>query len=322
MQCPRCEAALPDDDLFCESCGTRLSSIAEPAVCACGAAASEIDEDGFCSRCGHRARRPASDRMETALSPVYAAVSDRGLKHARNEDRFGIEEGGGGYACVVCDGVSSSRESELAASAVAGKVAESLARALKNGAISNREAIMRRAIAAGEAALAAHPARDAEDNPPSTTVVAAFVADGLATFGWVGDSRAYWIGTDGARQLTSDHSWVNTVVAAGELTAEEAEKSPQAHAITRWLGADAGENSAADTAQFTIPGAGILLLCTDGLWNYAATPAEMARIVHDAAGDGQEALAVARKLIEFGIAQGGHDNITAIVLRYEPRKGN
>lgn len=322
MQCPHCEAALPDDDLFCESCGARLSSTVEPAVCGCGAPASEIDEDGFCSRCGHRARRPASDRIESALSPVYAAVSDRGVKHARNEDRFGIEEGGGGYACVVCDGVSSSRESELASSAVAEKVAQLLARALKNGAISDGEAIMRRAIAAGEAALAASPARDEGENPPSTTVVAAFVANGLATFGWVGDSRAYWIGPDGARQLTSDHSWVNSVVASGEMTAEEAKKSPQAHAITRWLGADAGENSAPDTAQFPIPGAGILLLCTDGLWNYAATPAEMARVLHEAAGDGQDALAVARKLIEFAIAQGGQDNITAIVLRFEPRNGN
>ena len=48
----------------------------------------------------------------------------------------------------------------------------------------------------------------------------------------------------------------------------------------------------------------------------------MARIVHEAAGDGEEALAVARKLIEFAIAQGGQDNITAIVLRCEPGQVN
>jgi serine/threonine protein phosphatase PrpC len=320
MQCPCCAAALPDDDMFCETCGAPLSPGAAPAapsVCACGAPASEIDEDGFCSRCGHRARRPATDRIETALSPVCAAVSDRGLKHARNEDRFGIHQAGSGYAFVVCDGVSSSRESELASSAVAALVSESLAGALQNGGISDAEATVRQAIGAGEAGLAAHPARDAQDNPPSTTVVAALVADGHATVGWVGDSRAYWIGPSGAQQLTSDHSWMNAVVSAGEMTAEEAEKAPQAHAITRWLGADAGENAAADTARFPVTAPGVLLLCTDGLWNYAAAPEAMAHIVHEANGHGGDALAVARNLIAFAIAQGGQDNITAIVLRCE-----
>jgi serine/threonine protein phosphatase PrpC len=325
MQCPRCAAALPDDDLFCETCGVRLGPSgelpAEPAVCACGAPASEIDDDGFCSRCGHRARRPATDHIETVLSPVFAAVSDRGLKHSRNEDRFGIRQNSG-CACVVCDGVSSSRESELASSAVSETVADVLHAALQKGTISDTEAAMRRAIAAGEATLAAHPAHDANDNPPSTTVVAALVADETVTVGWVGDSRAYWIGAEGARQLTSDHSWMNAVVSAGEMTVEEAEKSPQAHAITRWLGADAGENSAADTAQFRIPGPGILLLCTDGLWNYAASPEAMARLVQEADGAGEDALAVARKLIEFAITQGGQDNITAIVLRWKPRETN
>jgi serine/threonine protein phosphatase PrpC len=111
---------------------------------------------------------------------------------------------------------------------------------------------------------------------------------------------------------------MNAVVSAGEMSAEEAEKSPQAHAITHWLGADAGENSAADTARFLIPQPGLLLLCTDGLWNYAAAPGAMAQAVKEANENGADALAVARRLIEFAIERGGHDNITAIVLRWEP----
>jgi serine/threonine protein phosphatase PrpC len=318
MQCPLCAEALPDDDVFCETCGARIGSAGVPAVCACGAPESEIDEDGFCMRCGHRARCPAADHMETQLSAVCAAVSDRGLRHDRNEDRFAIHEAGGGYALVVCDGVSASRESELASSAVSERVSECLAGVLKQGGIADAEAAMRGAVAAGEASLTALPARGADDNPPSTTLVAALVADGHVTVGWVGDSRAYWIGADGeARQLTSDHSWMNEVVSAGEMTLEAAAKSPQAHAITHWLGADAGENAAADAARFALTEPGILLLCTDGLWNYAQPPEEMARIVREATGSGRDPLAAARHLIEFAIAQGGQDNITAIVLRWE-----
>ena len=54
--------------------------------------------------------------------------------------------------------------------------------------------------------------------------------------GWLGDSRAYYIGPDASRQLTHDHSWVNEIVAAGRMTRAEAETAPLAHAITRSVG--------------------------------------------------------------------------------------
>jgi serine/threonine protein phosphatase PrpC len=257
--------------------------------------------------------------MEAVLSPTCAAVSDRGLKHSRNEDCFSIQQSSGGYALVVCDGVSESRQSELASEAVSREVSELLANALNSGALADTEVIMRRAIAAGEASLAEHTARHEGDNPPSTTVVAALVEDSHVTVGWVGDSRAYWICADGARQLTVDHSWLNEVVASGEMPLEEAATSPKAHVITHWLGADAGENSQSDTARFPITAPGILLLCSDGLWNYAPIQEEMAKVVHAANGD---ALAVARSLIEFAIKQGGHDNVTAVVLKWEPEIKN
>jgi serine/threonine protein phosphatase PrpC len=158
--------------------------------------------------------------------------------------------------------------------------------------------------------LATLPAANTLDNPPSTTIVAAMVVDGTATLGWVGDSRAYWIADGTGRQLTSDHSWMNSVVSAGEMTPEQAARDPQAHAITRWLGADAGENSRADILHFPISAPGCLLLCTDGLWNYAPDPRQLAQLIQ-----APDALAAARSLVEFAIAQGGHDNITAILLR-------
>jgi serine/threonine protein phosphatase PrpC len=224
----------------------------------------------------------------------------------------------GDYVLVVCDGVSASRDSELASSAVAERVLESLAGVLGNAVTENWEEAMRGAISAGKAALAGYPARDANDNPPSTTVVAAVAAQGQVTVGWVGDSRAYWISEDGARQLTRDHSWMNSVVEAGEMSLEDAAKHPQAHAITRWLGADAGENSAPDTARFSIAPPGVLLLCTDGLWNYAAPPEAMAQLFRQSNGNSADALTVSRNLIQYAIAQGGQDNITAVVLQQSP----
>ncbi len=306
MQCSNCQEPMPEDDAFCETCGSALS--ATPAAspgCPCGAGAEEIGEDGYCQQCGRRAHGAASDHVETELSPDFAAVSDKGLRHARNEDRFAIRGADGRFALVVCDGVSGSRESEEASASAAESVAGDIAAGFD----------ITEAISAAQESLAARWSRRSAEGTPSTTIVAAVVEGGVARIAWVGDSRAYWIGPSIARQLTVDHSWINSVVAAGKLTPEEAGRAPQAHGITRWLGADAGGNAAADATEFAISEPGILLLCSDGLWNHASTPQAMTEAFRRAAENASGALAIGRKLVDFAIDAGGHDNITVAVLR-------
>jgi serine/threonine protein phosphatase PrpC len=338
VQCPACAADLPEEDLFCESCGASLRG--EPvapntaAGCVCGAASGENDEEGFCLRCGRRVVRPASDHIEESLSPRFAAVSDRGLKHDRNEDRFSIFQAGAWHGMVVCDGVSATRRSEVASQAVSLGVAASLsndASAYQNaGEVPfDLEEAMRRAISAGAANLAAEVripqmnqngirnGKDETDNPPSTTVVAALVTETEMALAWVGDSRAYWIDAGGAALLTRDHSWLNEATSTGAMTVEQALASPQAHAITRWIGADAGPDSAPEIVRRTIPGPGRLLLCTDGLWNYlqgdSVNGAEyLAKLI---AAAGEDALSISRQLVQFANGRGGQDNITVALLQ-------
>ncbi len=356
MKCPACGVEVPADDRFCEACGAELGAVATAAVrCGCGALASEVDEDGFCLRCGKKTRvaLPA-DRIEVVLSAACAGVSDRGLRHDRNEDRFGIVAAAGGFGLVVCDGVSATRSSEIASEAVTAGVVEALGEALRNtqvldsrletqvsesrpgapGSLADLEEAMRGAVAAGSSRLAARMNLDtrrssasrklrakgeADNQAPSTTVVAAMVAGGRLTVGWIGDSRAYWIDASGVRQLTEDHSWQNQVVRAGVMTAEEAAKSPKAHAITRWIGADSLDDEAAEVRALTLDGPGTLLLCTDGLWNYAATAAAMGELVR---GVGWSAVERARELVKFALEQGGVDNVTVVVLEVEGGEGS
>jgi serine/threonine protein phosphatase PrpC len=313
MECPFCTASLPDDDLFCEACGKPLhmpTASADQHGCTCGATPGEIDEDGYCGRCGKLARRPASDHIEAILSAAFAGVSDRGQKHQRNEDRFAIRQVLNDSVIVVCDGVSSSTQSELASSAIAENVAAALEAALRRHSASSPERTVRTAIEKAQAELAAATVEGTKDTP-STTVVAVMVKETDASVGWVGDSRAYWIGDDGeSHQLTLDHSWVNEVVLAGEMTREQAMHAPQAHGITRWLGADSGENAEPDVIHVTFTGSGYLLVCSDGLWNYAEQPDELRGLLR-----GNDAIEIARGLVEFANEQGGLDNITAVVLR-------
>jgi serine/threonine protein phosphatase PrpC len=193
---------------------------------------------------------------------------------------------------------------------VAESVATSLEASLRRHSASSPERTVRTAIENAQQKLAENAGTQGADEP-STTVVAALVTGCDVSIGWAGDSRAYWLADSGeSHLLTLDHSWVNEVVLSGTMTREEANQSPQAHGITRWLGADAGENAQPDTLHLTFTGPGYLLLCSDGLWNYADEPARLRALLK-----GNDSLEMTRALVDFANEQGGHDNITAVILR-------
>lgn len=319
MQCPKCETKVQIGDRFCEECGAPLIADSIPSMvlkgCGkCGALGELIDAEGYCSLCGFRNAVRVSDRMEINIKPGLGGVSDRGLKHRSNEDYLACAEVSEKSASilVVCDGVSSSQSPELAAKLAAEEACEALITAIKKGeGQASLPEAMKQAIALAQVAVCAVPYQDAED-APSTTIVAAIVQNELAIIGWLGDSRAYWISSQETRLLTQDHSWLNELLSSGKMTQEEALNSAKAHAITQWLGADIGNNVEPSLVSFKIPGSGYLLLCTDGLWNYAPEAEQIANLVHKGAGD--EAIVISRRLVEFARSQGGRDNITVAVL--------
>src|SRR5204862_7901286 len=132
--CPACGATVGVEATFCEACGHELSepapaaTVPEPAADtgrwltsagapdACpGCGGTRFDEDQYCDTCGQR--RPAAlDHRE--LDPeLVAGVTDRGIRHSRNEDAVGIGAGPGVLLAVVCDGVSSSHRPDAASHA-------------------------------------------------------------------------------------------------------------------------------------------------------------------------------------------------------------
>ncbi|GGZ26776.1 hypothetical protein GCM10010387_20120 [Streptomyces inusitatus] len=289
-----------------------------------------VDPDGYCENCGHAQPRER-DHMERELGPV-AAVSDRGLRHHRNEDAFAISttalpDGSPAVVAVVCDGVSSATRPDEASLAAAGAANELLLTALPRGI--HPEQAMREAIVAAATAVNSlagqAPAGDLAEhghgshhqlNAPACTIVAAISAGGLLIVGWVGDSRVYWVPDDRegpAARLTEDDSWAAQMVAAGLMNEREAYADERAHAITGWLGADAYELEP-HTAAFKPDRSGVVVVCTDGLWNYAEGPDEMARAIPaDAA---ERPLHSAQVLVGHALDGGGHDNVTVAVLPF------
>ncbi|MGW2837933.1 PP2C family serine/threonine-protein phosphatase [Streptomyces sp. NPDC001493] len=288
--------------------------------------AGRVDTDGYCETCGHAQPRER-DHMERELGPV-AAVSDRGLRHHRNEDSFAVSttalpDGSPAVVAIVCDGVSSAHRPDEASAAAAHAADASLLESLPRGT-HPQQAMHEAIVAASRAvnALAEEQEGATEHDPhrhqnaPACTLVGAVVAAGLLIVGWVGDSRVYWVPADRTQQparLTEDDSWAAQMVAAGLMSEEQAYADERAHAITGWLGADAYELDP-HTAAFKPDRPGTVVVCTDGLWNYAESAEEMAAAVPRDAGE--RPLHGAQVLVGHALDGGGHDNVTVALLPF------
>jgi serine/threonine protein phosphatase PrpC len=324
--CPSCGEPVGPADSFCEACGTELApasvSSGEPGPgqpgpgqpCpSCGSVLNSLD--GYCGSCGHKI--PAGrDHQEIDLGLV-AGVTDRGLRHRRNEDAMALataETARGPVAlAVVCDGVSTSDRPDEASLVAARAAARVLLTAVRAGEdLSDASGA---AIASARAAVTSL-ARQAGDDP-SATFISAVMTSEAVTLCWLGDSRAYWLAVapSAAQRLTRDDSLAEEMVGAGLLSPADALTAPQAHVVTRWVGADSSE-PAPHLARFEPPGPGVLLLCSDGLWNYLPDAAELAKLALP--GALTSPLAAASRLVRFALEAGGADNITAVLAPFPP----
>jgi protein phosphatase len=142
-----------------------------------------------------------------------------------------------------------------------------------------------------------------------TTLVAAVVRGDKLWAASVGDSRLYLVREGGIRQITRDHTVVAELVRAGSIKKEDAADSTQRNRLSRSLGME----SRVDVDIFpSIPlrRGDILILCTDGLTQYATSETFLAA----AHGTARE---IAEHLIQFANDCGGSDNITVYVIRVE-----
>ncbi|HWK17546.1 MAG TPA: PP2C family serine/threonine-protein phosphatase [Solirubrobacteraceae bacterium] len=317
LRCGTCAAAIALEDRFCEQCGAPAAAAdsAQGGCLSCGAPAAAVGEDGYCTVCGVL-RRPAAERAELDLV-VAAAVSDQGRVHQRNEDAFDLQlVADRGVAAVVCDGVSSASAGDTAAQAAARAAGAVLAAAIGDPGRDPSDATVA-AIGAAHDAVAQVPWTTRVDRAvPSCTLVSALWRGSELVVGWIGDSRAYWLEGGRCRPLTVDDSWAEEQVAEGLLSREEAARDRRFHSITHWVGADAPDRPPRVVA-LTPEAPGRLVLCTDGLWNYAPSAEELGALI-EALPAGAGPAAVARSLTETALARGGRDNITVAVVDIDP----
>jgi protein phosphatase len=260
---------------------------------------------------------------ETKPSLVLEAwgATDVGLKRRLNEDVFLVDEEMGVY--LVADGMGGHTAGEVASRLAADEIIRTLSNhsGLNNEtwpehwnmARSSTANLLVDAILAGHDRVTRAVHRDSRLRGMGTTVVVAVHPPNSRSLiiCHVGDSRAYRLRRQTLELLTDDHSWVHDQVVAGFLTEEAARSHPLKNVVTQALGG--GSEPRVDIHEIEVDDDDLYLLCSDGL-NSMLTDDEIGEIVSSA-----ESLEdTAQRLIEAANANGGHDNISVVLLRPHP----
>ncbi|MFT8394667.1 PP2C family protein-serine/threonine phosphatase [Propionibacterium sp.] len=266
------------------------------------------------------------DRDDVRRGPTSWAggATHVGSKSSPNQDALAIAATSSSThrsaIVAVSDGVSTSPHSDVASQLAVDRATDTLISMLTDHDHHDQpgdlaEAMRRAVLVANESIVEA--AGDDTDGY-ACTLVLALVHKDLVVVANMGDSRAYWFGDDGTNlMLTTDDSMAQLSIELG-VTRDVAEASSQAHAITKWLGPNAPDLQP-QLGGFRVAGPGWLLVCSDGLWNYASSPEDLRAIWDELPQPGElTAEAMASELIDWANGRGGHDNITVGLVRAEP----
>ena len=225
----------------------------------------------------------------------FAALTDKGIVRDNNEDSYKIGEN----FLIVADGMGGHNAGEVASNIAV----ETASRVLSEAAEGYREKIEEAIITANNNVYAL---ATGERKGMGTTMDVCVCSEGKVYIGHVGDSRVYVIRDKKAVKITEDHSYVEMLVAKGELTKEEAENYPMKNMITRAVGI--GVSVECDLYELDIKPGDKIVLCTDGLTNMVSD-AELEKVINTSKNIDE----AVKTLVAKANKAGGTDNITLII---------
>jgi len=170
--------------------------------------------------------------------------------------------------------------------------------------------MLRHAIESANLGIFRAAERDRSLRGMGTTLVAALILGNEYIAANVGDSRMYQFHNKTLFTVTTDHSLVEQLVLAGAITKDEARVHPQRNIITRAMGV----SSTVDVDLFEriwTPG-DILMICSDGLHG-SVEEEDIITVLSS----GRSLESMCDVLIQLALDNGGTDNITLILIRFE-----
>jgi protein phosphatase len=234
----------------------------------------------------------------------YAGRTDVGLVREVNEDAYVAAP----PVFVVADGMGGHAGGDVASAVVVEELGRLAGSAFDR--VTAERAVLD-ALDRSQGRIQEHAAGKVGRAAPGTTVVAAVLVAEEDRPVWLvvnlGDSRAYRMSSGRLEQVTRDHSLVQELLDAGDITEEQVADHPERHVITRAIGGPGPAEP--DLFWVDVAGTDRLMLCTDGV-NGFVTDDRIARVLATEPGPGDAAAA----LVDAALAAGGEDNATAVVV--------
>ena len=242
------------------------------------------------NREGTDSRRGASGML------AWGARTDIGLVRSHNEDSFLVQA----PVFAVCDGMGGHAAGEVASSIAVETIAA-------NAPLHADDVLLGAAVEAANAKVI-EGAKTGKGKPGmGCTASCILVEKNKVAIAHVGDSRIYLLHAGALVRLTHDHSYVEELVDAGEITADEARVHPSRSIITRALGND--PDMYADHFTLEVTTGDRIIICSDGLSSMVEDSE-----IEDIAVSCVDPQTAADNLVSAALAGGGHDNVTVVVV--------
>lgn len=231
------------------------------------------------------------------------AATHVGKVRQHNEDSFLVLAKSGVWA--VADGMGGHTAGDVASRTVV----EELKRISEPSSVSDLLASFEeRVVAANDRLKALSESRGW--GTVGTTVAALLIYEKFFACVWAGDSRIYRARKSQIEQLSVDHTEVQQLVESGTITAEEARSWPGRNVITRAIGAD--DSPELEMLHGTLEPGDAFVICSDGLTNHVSDQEILAAVL------GHSPQAACDDLIGLTLSRGASDNVTVVVVRFDP----
>ena len=238
----------------------------------------------------------------------YWGLTDPGCVREQNQDAFQLEQlDRHTLLCVVCDGMGGAKSGNVASSLAVDVFTQEIKRSWNPDMDEERlDQMLSGAVKLANFTVYDQAQQFEEFAGMGTTLVAALIHGKQVTFVNVGDSRGYCVDSDGIRQVTTDHSLVQMMVARGELTPERAKTYPGKNVITRAIGTEPVVDC--DIFHKKLDKGDCVLLCTDGLSNMIDDQEILFEVAH-----GVDRKQCCARLLDIAKKRGAPDNVTSVL---------
>ncbi len=226
----------------------------------------------------------------------WGARTDVGLVREHNEDSYLVRA----PVFAVCDGMGGHEAGEVASTIAVETIAN-------EAPLHADDVLLGAAVESANLAVMQGAVNGLGRPGMGCTASCALIEGSRMAIAHVGDSRVYLLHLGTLVRLTHDHSYVEELVDAGEITADEARTHPSRSVITRALGSD--PDMYADHFSIAVSSGDRIVICSDGLSSMVEDSEIEAVAVSSATPQ-----AAADNLVAAALTAGGHDNVTVLVV--------